>query len=325
MPKKCLTPSHTSIARDFLNNGLIDDIRLNGSGQGELNSRRVHNSDNISASGGINNSIEWALLSVLSVDIQNLLVVVRSLQKLNTSVQWTAISLQGNLHRLHSGGEGGGVHSSSLNRSVVTAREEDLRGTGALGHVALESGGERELHLSSVADGDSVGASGAFNGATEWALASVLKVDGHLLGSIVRSLPQVDVGVEGAAGGLEQYVDAVDALVEGACAEGSSLHLDGVDLIENLLGGTGSVVLGHHWAGVVTYGVSDSRGRAGAAHGGGGHSLGVFEEEAGLRTGLKGLQGGVGCLDNECISGVEGTECEGGSGELHLGISRVEG
>merc|ERR1719213_826937 len=102
---------------------------------------------------GVSDTEEWPVEAVLRVKFDDLLVIVRALEKLNPGVERPAVCLEENLDTIDKGVEGvrakgptldrrGG--GQGLGRRGVDLLSKNLRGNG-------------ELDLADVADGDRVG------------------------------------------------------------------------------------------------------------------------------------------------------------------------
>ena len=101
-------------------------------------------------------------------------------------------------------------------------------GDGASTIVGDDVGGDRELDLADVADGDRVGAAGGLDHRAEGAELAVLDVHAHLAWRVVRAVPELDVGVEGTALGAEHDLHLLHrGRAVRPCAERAALHEDG--------------------------------------------------------------------------------------------------
>lgn len=218
----------------------FNEVRLDSGSHGELDRSSVDDTDDVSNSRGLDNSEERAEVSILSVELDDLLVVVRSLKELDTGVEGTAVGLEQDLDRVNRSSE----RVSSDRSSLKTLGVDDALGDGleAVVHVGLDTGLHGELHLSGVADGDGVVVLGGVDNAAEGANVSVFDVDTHAVRGVVRSLPQVDVGVQGTSLGTKEDLDTADRRVlERPGAEGAaSLDSDGLQGLPHAAAETGA-------------------------------------------------------------------------------------
>ena len=204
---------------------IIDRVGNNRCSHGELNGGSVDDTHNISASGGLKNSEERAVEAILSVKLNNLLVIVGTLQELNSCVKRTSISLQENLNTVDLRVEGVGTEGSSLNGHGVG----DGLGVRTVDTLGADAGSQGELDLSDVTDSNGVGATGSLDHGVEGTEASVLNVHAHLARGVVGSLPQLDIGVKGTALGAQLDLKALDGGgAVGPGLEGSTLNKDGL-------------------------------------------------------------------------------------------------
>ena len=214
----------------------VDLIGNDGGGHGELNGGGVDDTDDVAGSGSLDDGEERAVEAVLGVKLDDLLVVVGTLEELNSGVEGTAVGLEHDLDGLDGGVEGVGAEGSSLDGhgggGDVGGRAVDV--------VGGDLGGEGELDLADVADGNGVGAAGGLNDGGEGAEGSVLDVHPHLAGGVVGSLPELDVGIEGTALGGQSDLEALESGGgEGPGLEGATLDEDGVGRVASLALGSG--------------------------------------------------------------------------------------
>mmetsp|Transcript_35476 Transcript_35476/g.72606 ORF Transcript_35476/g.72606 Transcript_35476/m.72606 type:complete len:358 (+) Transcript_35476:186-1259(+) len=278
----------------------LDHVRLDDGAEGELHGGGVDDSDDVAASGALEDREEGPLHAVLGVQVDDLLDVVGSLEELDAGVEGTSVGAEHHLNGGDGGVEGLGVDGPSLDGArddaVDAGGDGGDVGAGAadVGGVGLDGGGEGVLHGGGVAYGDGVLAAGGVDDAGEGAEVSVLDVDPHLLGGVVGSLPELDVGVEGTSVGLHHDEDLVDGRGgEGPGAEGPSLGGDGGGPLPDgvhLGGAHGTAPHG----GVHALGGIGDAGRGGDGSPGGGEG----GAEAGL-GGLGGEGGGAGDADSE--------------------------
>merc|ERR1719498_1293364 len=112
--------------------------------------------------------------------------------QLDARVERTPVSLKEHLHRVDRRVKGVRAESAALDGGgggeAVGGRDVHVLGN--------DSGGDGELDLADVADGDRVGAAGGLNHRAEWAELAVLNVHAHLARGVVGAVPELDVGVE---------------------------------------------------------------------------------------------------------------------------------
>eukprot|EP00962_Isochrysis_galbana_P033567 scaffold11263_cov108-Isochrysis_galbana.AAC.5 len=222
-----------------------------GGGHRELDGRGVDHADDVARAGGAEGAEEGAVEAVLSVELNDLLVVVGSLEQLDAGVERPAI---GGKHNLREEGTCTGVRAKTkrgpggqgLWPGLIRRVDRRVEGVGAEG-AALDGGGrvealvgrlvdavvehvgrEGELELPDVAERDGVGAAGGLDHAAEGAHLAVLDVDAHLDGCVVGTVPQLDIGIERAALGAQLHLHRLDGRVAvRPGAEGAALHEDG--------------------------------------------------------------------------------------------------
>eukprot|EP00962_Isochrysis_galbana_P057383 scaffold29738_cov129-Isochrysis_galbana.AAC.3 len=182
----------------------IDQVRHDGCGHGELDRRGVDHADHVARAGCFEEAEEGAVEAVLSVELDDLLVVVGALEQLDAGVERPAIRLDEHLHAgpaldCHEGGQ-------AVGGRLIQIFGDDVCG-------------KRELELADVADGHCVGAAGCFQDCGEGAELAVLHIDAHLDGCIVGPVPELNVGVERSALGAELQLHLLDQRrLVGPCA-----------------------------------------------------------------------------------------------------------
>lgn len=204
----------------------------------EFNRRRVHDTDNVSGSGCLEDGEERSLGTVFGVDFHDLLDVVRTLEEFDTGVQRTSVGLEENLDGSNRRSERHSENGSSLH-GAGSGHLGELVGEvfdTAILDVGFDSGGNRVFHGGSVTDGNGVLRSRGGDNSAEGAQVTIFKVDSHLLGGVVGSLPELNVGVERTSLGLEVDLDRVDGRGgERPGSETSSLDLDGGKSLPDIL------------------------------------------------------------------------------------------
>merc|ERR1740133_878772 len=203
---------------------VVDRAGDDRGGHRELDRRGVDDAHDVARAGGLEHAEEGPVAAVLSVQLDDLLVVVGALEQLDARVERAAVSLEEDLH--------------AVDRRVERVRAEGatLDGGGGLhavgrGHVhdvGDDVGGDRELDLADVADGDGVGATGGLDDGGEGAELAVLDVHAHLARRVVGAVPELNVSIEGTALGAEHDLHLLDrgrAVRPGA--ERAALHQDG--------------------------------------------------------------------------------------------------
>ena len=178
---------------------VVDGVRNNRGGHRELDRGGVDDADDIARSGSLEEAEEWPVPAVLGVELDDLLIVVGALQEFDASIERTAVGPEEDL--------------DAVDRWVKRVRAEGPTldghgGGGAIGRWMVDNvgdnvGGKRELNLTYVADSHRVGPAGGLNHGTEGSELPVLDVHAHLAGSVVGSVPELDVGVERTAFGAE--------------------------------------------------------------------------------------------------------------------------
>merc|ERR1740133_192874 len=172
----------------------------------ELDGRGVDDAHDVARAGGLEHAEEGPVAAVLSVQLDDLLVVVGALEQLDARVERAAVGLEEDLH--------------AVDRRVERVRAEGatLDGRGGLHAVSRRHvhdvgdhvGGDGELDLADVADGDGVGATGGLDLGGEGAKLAVLDVHAHLARGVVGAVPELDVGVERASLGAEDDLHLLD-------------------------------------------------------------------------------------------------------------------
>mmetsp|Transcript_3203 Transcript_3203/g.6582 ORF Transcript_3203/g.6582 Transcript_3203/m.6582 type:complete len:322 (-) Transcript_3203:320-1285(-) len=200
---------------------LADFVWLHRGNQWEFNGRRVDNTNDISASWGLDNGREGAVHTIFSVNLNNLLLVIGSLQEFDKSIQRTSIGLQDEFHTVNKGIKGVCAKGSSLNRSQVVS----LRHGTSINRQDLSVHGE--FHLPNVSNSDGVGSTRGFDNGVEGTLATVFNVHTHFHGGVIGSLPQFDISIQGTSFGFQFDLDTFDAgIQESPGLEGVTLDLD---------------------------------------------------------------------------------------------------
>jgi hypothetical protein len=303
----------------------IHEVWLTDSVDRVFHGRGVYNTDNVSRSWGLNNGIERTGSSILKVDFHNLLVVVRSLKELNSGVKRTPISLEHDLNTLHVGVERSGVNSSSLyDASLGGTGKGTSRATLSIvsNNVGINTGSKREFHVSSVTDADGVGSTWGLDDGTEGTVRSILNVDIDALRSVVRSLPQLNVGVKGTSLGLQENLNSLHRLIEGASTERASLDGDRGRLFPDL-GGTlvsraGSLslgIVGPSGAGALQSRRGGQRSLNISVQVGGNVSVDASNVRSSIECSL-GVESGL--LNNKTVDGRESSESQECTVDLHF-------
>lgn len=216
----------------------FDEERFEVASKREFNRRRVHDTDDISSSGSLEDGEERPFGSVFGVDFHYLLDVVRTLKELDTGVQWTTVRLQQDLDGGDRRSEGHGENGSSLH-GAGSGHLGELVGEvvdTAILDVGFDSGSDGVFHGGGVADGNGVLRSRRSDHSAEGAQVTIFEVDSHLLWGVIGSLPELNVGVERTSLGLEVDLDGVDGWrCERPGSETSSLHLDGGESLPDIL------------------------------------------------------------------------------------------
>lgn len=215
---------------------LVDEVRDDTSGHRELNGSSVDNTDNVSGAGSRQMAEERSVHAVLGVKLNNLLVVIGALEELNPGIEGTAIGPKKDLNAIDRRVERISAESTTLNSrggsDAVLRRLIDS--------VCDDVGGEREFNLSDVSNGDGVRATRRLNYGTKWTNLAIFDVDSHFDRSVVRSMPQFDVGVERTALSAENNLDLLDSgRAVGPGAESATLNEDGSVLFDRSAGATG--------------------------------------------------------------------------------------
>ena len=145
--------------------------------------------------------------AVLGVDLDDLLVVVGSLQQFDTCVQGTAIGTQQDGDGRDTGWERDSVDGTTLHD--LGDFLSDVPGDVLEGLVVRFDGGlDGVLQRLCVPDGDRVGVeAGRGDDGREGTEVTVLEVDSHLVRRRVGSVPQFDVGRKGRTLGLHEDLD----------------------------------------------------------------------------------------------------------------------
>eukprot|EP00962_Isochrysis_galbana_P057385 scaffold29738_cov129-Isochrysis_galbana.AAC.5 len=148
----------------------VDQVRHNRGGHGELDRGGVDDADHVAGAGGLEDAKKRPVEAVLGVELDDLLVVVGTLQQLDAGVEWPAIRLEKHLHAVDGRLKRVRAERPTLDglRSLqaVVRRRLDLIGDNI--------GGERELQLADIAQGDCVGPAGGLNDGAEGAQLAIL-------------------------------------------------------------------------------------------------------------------------------------------------------
>lgn len=207
MSSSHVTADDNVAAKDGLHaNALVNEVGDDTSGHRELNWSGVDDTDNVSGAGSRQVAEERSIHAVFGVELDNLLVIVRALEEFDPGVKGAAISPEEHLNAIDRRVERIGAEGTTLNgrggSDAVLRRLVDS--------VCDNVGGEREFDLSDVSNGDGVGAARRLNNGTEGTNLTIFDVDAHFDRSVVRSVPQFDVGVERTALGAENDLDLLD-------------------------------------------------------------------------------------------------------------------
>jgi len=112
---------------------LVDRVRNDTSGHGELDRRSVDDADDVAGAGGLQEAEEGPVAAILSVELDDLLVVVRALEQLDPGVERTAIRLQIDLSAVNRRVERVGAEGTALDGrgggSAVGRRKSTLSAT----------------------------------------------------------------------------------------------------------------------------------------------------------------------------------------------------
>ena len=205
---------------------------------GEFNGSSVEDSDDISSSGCLDDSVKWSGKTVFSVKLDDLLVVVRTLQQFDSCVEGTSVSLEKDLYTGDIRVERVSLEGSSLDSLRRNTGGELVGDTAeAISFIGFYASGEGELHSSSVADSNRVLATGSLDNSAEGTSVTVLNVDTHFLRGVIRSLPQVNVGIERTSFRLEKHLHALHGRSgERPSLKRASLHSDGGQSVPDVLG-----------------------------------------------------------------------------------------
>jgi len=170
---------------------VVDGVGDNTGSHGELHRGGVDDAYDVARSGSLEDSEELAVTAVIGVKLDHLLVVVGSLKKLNPGVERPAISREENLDTVNAWVEWECAEGSALDNcgggQCLRRWLVDL--------VMDNVGRDRELHQANVANGDCVGAAGSLDHCTERAHPAILGVHAHLERGVVRSMPELNVGI----------------------------------------------------------------------------------------------------------------------------------
>jgi hypothetical protein len=210
----------------------------------EFHGGGVHNSNDIPAARSFDDGEERTFHTIFTVQINNLLVIVGALQEFKTSVQRTAVRGDHDLDAANGRIKWKSLHGTSLNglgsgrgcKFADHAPKISLTISGDTTNINRQASREREFHLTSVANSDGVLSSGGFNDGTEWAHVTVFVVHVHLDGSVVRSLPQFNIGMERTSVRAKHDLNAFNVRSrKRPSAERSTLYSGGRQSIPDLL------------------------------------------------------------------------------------------
>mmetsp|Transcript_35154 Transcript_35154/g.92158 ORF Transcript_35154/g.92158 Transcript_35154/m.92158 type:complete len:230 (+) Transcript_35154:324-1013(+) len=179
-----------------------DHVRDDAGGHRELDRRRVDDADDVARARRREEREERAVGAVLSVELDDLLIVVGALEQLDARVERPAVRLEEHLHAVDRRVEGVRAERTALDGH----RRREALGRRAVDAVGDDVGGERELDLADVADRDRVGAARRLEDRAEGAQLAVLDVHAHLDWGVVRTVPELDVGVERATLRAEDHL-----------------------------------------------------------------------------------------------------------------------
>ena len=202
-----VTADDNVAAKDGLHaKALVNEVRNDSGGHRELNRRGVDDTDDIAGAGRRQVTEEWPVHAVLGVQLNNLLVVVGALKKLDPRVERAAVSPEENLDTINRGVEWVGTKGTTLDRGGGS--DAVLRRL--VNCVSDDLASERELDLTNVPNGDSVGATRRLDDGTKWPNLAILDVHTHLNRSVVGSVPELDVSVERSTLGAEDDLNLLD-------------------------------------------------------------------------------------------------------------------
>ena len=181
--------SHPSASGVAVHAAPLDSVWLDNGRDGEFDRSGVDDSDDVSDSGRLNDGKEGMLDSVFGVDLDDLLVVVRTLEELEACVEGTSVRAQQDGDGGDRGGEGDGVDGTSLHDlgDVLS----NVAGDVFEGFVVGFDGGlDGVLEGLRVADRHRVGVeAGGGNHGRKGAKVTVFEVHGHLVGGGVGPVP----------------------------------------------------------------------------------------------------------------------------------------
>lgn len=217
---------------------IIDHVRLHDGRHGEGQGARIDDTDRGSISRGVNDGEEGEVQSIFAENFNGLDAVGRPALEFDTCMHGTTIRLQQDLDAFDSVRKGKRLDGVTIHAVDVAPLSQILddgtrsRGTIAASqdvfNVRYDTCTHGELQLVRVLDGNRVVVVGHSHDSTEGVLASVFGEKADLLGGVVRSLPQGDVGAEWVSIVLEEDLDPLDvAVLDSPRLEAVSLDLLG--------------------------------------------------------------------------------------------------
>merc|ERR1719217_1276357 len=114
LPADIAADDHIASEDGTLGHSLVDGVRDHPGGHRELDRARVHDADHIAGTGRLEDAEERPVATVLSVEFDDLLVVVGALKKLDPGVQRPAVSLDEDLDAVDRRVEGVGAERTTL-------------------------------------------------------------------------------------------------------------------------------------------------------------------------------------------------------------------
>ena len=184
-------------------NVLVDGVRHDCSRHREFDRCGVDDTDNVAGARGLEEAKEGSIAAVLGIELYNLLVVVGALQKLDAGVEWAAVSLEEDLYTVNRWVKRIGTECSAL---------DGHGGGGAVGGWAVDFvgddiGGDRELDLTYIADGNRIGTARGLDHGAERTKLAVLNVHAHLARRVIWPVPEFYVRVQWTAFCAENDLD----------------------------------------------------------------------------------------------------------------------
>jgi hypothetical protein len=185
---------------------VVDGVGDNTGSHGELHWGGVDDTYDVARSRSLKDSEELTVAAILGVKLDYLLVVVRSLKKLNPGVERAAISREENLDTVNAWVEWECAEGSALNNR----RFGYCLGRWPVDLVMDNVGSDGELKLANVANGDCVRTAGCLDHSRERTHLAILRVHTHLERGVIRSMPEFDVGIKRAALGAEDDLELIN-------------------------------------------------------------------------------------------------------------------